>query len=79
MGHFQGDPEVYRDKKEVTLLREKDPIVRMRQYLMKEHGIEEQRLAELENKAKREVDAAYQFARESDYPEPEDALKDLFV
>jgi pyruvate dehydrogenase E1 component alpha subunit len=79
MGHFQGDPEVYRDKKEVTLLREKDPIVRMRQYLMKEHGIEEQRLAELENQAKREVDAAYQFARESDYPEPEDALKDLFV
>ena len=79
LGHFQGDPEVYRDKNEVTLLREKDPIVRMRQILIKEYGIEEQQLIELENKAKQEVEAAYQFARESAYPEPEDALKDLFV
>ncbi|KYD19456.1 hypothetical protein B4119_1572 [Parageobacillus caldoxylosilyticus] len=79
LGHFQGDPEIYRDKNEVTLLREKDPIVRMRRILIQEYGIEEQQLIELENKAKQEVEAAYQFARESDYPEPEDALKDLFV
>jgi TPP-dependent pyruvate/acetoin dehydrogenase alpha subunit len=79
LGHFQGDPEVYRDKNEVTLLREKDPIVRMRQLLIKEYGIEEQQLSELENRAKQEVEAAYQFARESDYPALEDALKDLFV
>jgi len=79
LGHFQGDPEVYRDKNEVTLLREKDPIVRMRSILLTEHGIEDMQLAELEQRAKQEVDAAYQFARESKYPEPEDALKDLFV
>ncbi len=79
LGHFQGDPEVYRDKNEVTLLRQKDPIIRLRNYLLNECGVTEETIAQLENKATFEVDQAYAFARESDYPKPEEALEDVFV
>jgi acetoin:2,6-dichlorophenolindophenol oxidoreductase subunit alpha len=79
LGHFQGDPELYRDKNEVSLLRDKDPIVRLRNLLISEQNIAENDLDIIENKAKQEVDAAYQFARSSNYPNPEDALKDLYV
>jgi TPP-dependent pyruvate/acetoin dehydrogenase alpha subunit len=33
----------------------------------------------IETEAKTEVDEAYKFARESNYPEPEEALEDVFV
>lgn len=63
----------------MSLLRDKDPIVRLRNLLISEQNIAENDLDIIENKAKQEVDAAYQFARSSNYPNPEDALNDLYV
>lgn len=79
LGHFQGDAEVYREAGEVEKLKEKDPIKKMREYILAEGIADEDTLKDREEKVKKLVDEAYDFARESDYPEPEDALKDLFV
>ncbi len=79
LGHFQGDPEVYRDKNEVKELRENDPIPKLREKLIGEYGVSETEIEEMEQRAKAEVDEAYRFARESEYPAPESALEDLFV
>lgn len=79
LGHFQGDPEVYRDKEEVPHLKEKDPITKLRNHLISENNLSEDDVVKLENRAMLEVDEAYQFARESEYPKPEAALEDLFV
>ena len=78
LGHFQGDPELYRDQDEVPQLREMDPILQVRELLLAEDVTNEAALVELEARAKKEVDDAYTFARESADPEPEAALEDVF-
>ncbi len=79
LGHFQGDPELYRDKNEVPTLRLNDPIEKLKEKLLDEENLSLEEIAEMESKAKKEVDEAYQFAWESAYPDPEDALKDVFM
>src|SRR5690625_2271375 len=79
LGHFQGDPELYRGEDEVPTLREKDPIPRLKEYILSEGLANEEELGERENRVKKLVDEAYQFARDSAYPKPEAALEDLFV
>ncbi|GAA5344156.1 thiamine pyrophosphate-dependent dehydrogenase E1 component subunit alpha [Planifilum fimeticola] len=78
LGHFQGDPEIYRDPEEVPSLRKKDPIDRLRTLLIKEHTVSSEELEQLESRARGEVDEAYEFARSSPYPDPTEALEDVF-
>ncbi|MBB5179813.1 pyruvate dehydrogenase E1 component alpha subunit [Planomicrobium koreense] len=78
LGHFQGDPELYRDKAEVPGLREQDPILKLRNSLVEAKGATEKELQKIEKRVKQEVDEAYQFARDSNYPAPEAALDDVF-
>ena len=79
MGHFQGDPEVYRPEGEVERLKEKDPIPRFRSHLEEQGMLTAQEAEALEAEARREVDDAVEFARASDFPEPEEALDKVFV
>lgn len=78
-GAFEGDPEVYRPKEEVEQLRAKDPIKRVKDQLIAWGWLSEDEYASLLSKAKAEVDEAILFARESPYPEPEEALRDVFA
>lgn len=78
LGHFQGDPELYRDQEEVPSLRKLDPIEKLKQQLMQEHRVTEEEIREMEERALREVEEAYQFARDSAYPDPHAALEDVF-
>ncbi|WP_374058351.1 thiamine pyrophosphate-dependent dehydrogenase E1 component subunit alpha [Bacillus aquiflavi] len=79
LGHFQGDPELYREKSEVPYLREKDPIILLGRKLVEEYHLDVSEIKEMEKRAAKEVDEAYQFARDSEYPKPEAALEDLFI
>lgn len=79
LGHFQGDPELYRDKAEVPGLRQLDPILKLRNMLLEAEQVSEKEIEKIEKQAKKKVDEAYQFARDSKYPEPESALKDVFT
>lgn len=78
LGHFQGDPELYRDPAEVPGLRQLDPIIKLRKMLAESESVSEKDLEAMEKRAKQEVDEAYQFARDSSYPDPEDAMNDVF-
>lgn len=77
LGHFQGDPEIYRNPEEVPLLRKKDPIVRLKS-LLEEQSVSSGELEQMEIRARQEVDEAYEFARNSSYPDPAEALEDVF-
>lgn len=79
LGHFQGDPEVYRDAQEVPRLKERDPIIRLRDQLLAQGWMTAEQDAEARNAAQAAVDEAIAFARESPYPAPEEALEDVFV
>ena len=79
LGHFEGDPQVYRPKGESEELRRRDPIpalaARLRERGILAAGEEEQ----LREQAKQRVAAAIEFARSSPYPEPREALQHVFV
>lgn len=79
MGHFQGDPQVYRPEDEVAILRLRDPIPRLAAYLKQRGAMSVAEETALVERARRRVDEAFAFARKSDYPAPQDALQDVFV
>lgn len=79
LGHFQGDPESYRPKGESDQLRKNDPIPRLATYLKEGNLIDDDGLQALVHASQQRVAEAYDFARKSPYPEPEDALLHVFV
>lgn len=79
MGHFQGDPEVYLPKDEVAQLKKSDPLEKLSAHLQKQGHLDEAAAARLAEQAKRRVSEAFAFARRSPYPDPQDALQDVFV
>jgi pyruvate dehydrogenase E1 component alpha subunit len=76
-GHFIGDSAGYRSKDEVA--GQKDPIPLYRQRLLDEKVLSSAELESLEGKVKKEVDAAIQFGRDSEYPAPNEALERVFA
>lgn len=78
LGHFQGDPELYREKDEVPSLLKKDPIEKLKSHLINEGIATNEELEQLENEAKNDVNVAFEFARVSESPLPESALEDVF-
>lgn len=78
-GHFQGDPELYRPKDEVAQLKAHDPIKRLGDQLLDQGMASQAELDDLQTAAQADVDAAMEFARTSPYPEPHEALEDVFV
>jgi TPP-dependent pyruvate/acetoin dehydrogenase alpha subunit len=78
LGHFQGDPETYRPKGETDELRKHDPIPALGAELRRLGLIDEAADAALRTRVEARVAAAYDFARSSPYPKPEDALLHVF-
>jgi acetoin:2,6-dichlorophenolindophenol oxidoreductase subunit alpha len=78
LGHFQGDPETYRPKGEVDDLRKHDPIPALGAELRRLKLLDDAADEALHNRAHARVAAAYDFARRSPYPKPEDALLHVF-
>jgi len=69
----------YRDAAEREAWLKRDPITMFRAYLLG-HGVADATALDgLEAEVAAEVDAAVQFAEDSDYPEPSVAFKDLYT
>lgn len=77
-GHFVGDPCVYRDDEEVEMWRKKEPIKRFRKHLIKNEGIDEEVIAEIDKKLEEELKSAVKFAKESPDPEIDVVFEDVF-
>jgi acetoin:2,6-dichlorophenolindophenol oxidoreductase subunit alpha len=76
-GHFIGDSGAYRPEAERKAM--KDPVPTYRERLLAEALLPADQLASLEARVQGEVDAAMRFARESEYPAPEQALERLYA
>lgn len=79
MGHFQGDPEVYRPKGEVESLRRRDPLVVFAQHLRERGLLGNEEAAGVRQKVQARVAAAFAFARNSEYPQADEALQHVFA
>lgn len=77
-GHFVGDPELYRSKEEVNKMKEKDPIIHFEQKVLAEKWLTPEEMQAVRERAEELVKEAVAFAVDSPYPEPEEALQDLF-
>jgi TPP-dependent pyruvate/acetoin dehydrogenase alpha subunit len=76
VGHYIGDPQVYREKDEVRRLRdEKDPITLLRDKL----GLSDEEVEELETEVHEIVEASVEFAKNGTDPKPEDAMKNVYA
>jgi len=79
-GHHIGDPgTAYRSKEEVQEWKEKCPIKRFKEYLTREGILNQNEIEEIEKGVRENVDDAVQFATNSPYPAPEEALEDVFI
>ncbi|WP_028573620.1 thiamine pyrophosphate-dependent dehydrogenase E1 component subunit alpha [Desulfonatronovibrio hydrogenovorans] len=78
-GHGETDPQHYQPKDEIRAWQEKCPIPRLGDLLIKSGVITAAKLEEMESMAGNIVEEAVHFAEESPYPEPHEALEDVYV
>lgn len=71
LGHSKSDPGAYRPKDEVARWIERDPIALLRARLAGEHGVDEERLIEVEQEADEQIERAIEAALAAPYPDPE--------
>ncbi len=72
------DDTVYRSPAEVAEWRERDPITRLRDYLIESGEIDDAEDEAINQDVKREVDEAEAFAEASPLPQAEDALRFVY-
>lgn len=78
LGHWTGDPQVYRTREEVEEWKKKCPIKRLREHLIKNNILSEKEIDEIEKKSQEEVEYAAKFALESPEPDPATVMDDVF-
>ena len=72
MGHFEGDPERYRDDAERALLRERDAILALHEHLVTGGHATVAALDAMEVEIGAAITASVEFARSSPFPDPAD-------
>ncbi|MDA0193674.1 MAG: pyruvate dehydrogenase (acetyl-transferring) E1 component subunit alpha [Bacteroidetes bacterium] len=77
-GHSMSDPAKYRTREEVDEYRKKDPIEQVKNDILTNKIATEKELIAIEAKIKDTIEEAVKFAEESPYPDPSEALKDVY-
>lgn len=78
-GHSKSDPRAYRTREEEKEWREKCPIKRFRKHLIEEEKMTEAEVEKIEREVEDEIERSVEFSKESPFPKPEDALKDVYA
>jgi pyruvate dehydrogenase E1 component alpha subunit len=78
LGHFEGDPDRYRDDEDRRLTRDSDALLRLRGELVAEGHADEAGLDALHAELEAAVDAAVEFARSSPFPDPSDLARYVY-
>jgi pyruvate dehydrogenase E1 component alpha subunit len=78
-GHSSSDPGKYRTKEEVDEWKKKDPIVRIKAYMIEKGIATEAELDELDATSKATVEESVKFAQSSPEPTFESAFEDIFA
>lgn len=77
-GHYEGDPMEYRSDEELEEWRRRDPIDTVETSLVESGHVDEADVEEMREDAIQRIDEAVEFARESDYPDPQTAFEDVY-
>jgi len=77
LGHYVGDPCLYRPKEEAAAWKAADPVPRYGRFLEERGLMSPADFERICAEVHQEVEAAVEFARRSPSPRPEDALEDM--
>jgi len=79
-GHYEGDPQAYRDEAEIAAWKNNnDPVKRFADYLTHKNILTGKLNKQIRDEVATELEDAVAFADGSPFPEPPEALEDLFV
>lgn len=78
-GHSMSDPQKYRSKEEVEEYKQRDPIEQVRHTILDKKIASAKDLAAIEEKVNAQVEESVKFAEESNFPDPSEALKDIYA
>jgi pyruvate dehydrogenase E1 component alpha subunit len=79
LGHSKSDANKYRTKEEIESWKQKDPIKRMRAYLIEKNLFAAGELDAIEARAKQKIEDAVTFAQNSPYPSIDTILDDVYA
>lgn len=78
-GHSMSDPARYRTKEEVEEYKQRDPIEVIRKKILDKGFATEKDLEVIDQRVHQQVEESVQFAEESKFPDPSEALKDIYA
>ncbi|HEX8137707.1 MAG TPA: pyruvate dehydrogenase (acetyl-transferring) E1 component subunit alpha [Pyrinomonadaceae bacterium] len=79
MGHSMSDPGNYRTRAEIEKYQERDPIKLFIASLKEQGVLDDQGLAQIEDRVRAEVEQSVKFAEESPLPAPEELFTDVYA
>ncbi|PNR99414.1 acetoin:2,6-dichlorophenolindophenol oxidoreductase subunit alpha [Petrotoga mexicana DSM 14811] len=78
-GHFEGDPQLYRPKEDLEEAKKNDPVLFAENQLLSKGIVSQEQLEGIKKDITDEINEAIDFARNSPYPEKEEALQNVFA
>jgi pyruvate dehydrogenase E1 component alpha subunit len=78
LGHFEGDPEKYRDDDDRRMTRERDALASLHGLLVAEGHASEGDLESLRAEIEGEISEAVEFARSSPFPDPAEVARYVY-
>jgi pyruvate dehydrogenase E1 component alpha subunit len=78
-GHSMSDPGKYRSKEEVEEYKQRDPIEVVKKAILSKKFATEKDLETIDQRVIGKVEESVKFAEESKYPDPSEALKDIYA
>jgi acetoin:2,6-dichlorophenolindophenol oxidoreductase subunit alpha len=78
-GHFQGDQVTYRTADELELYKQRDPIAALRRAIVDRGMASDDELNAIDARVSQQLDDAWVAAKAAPFPEPEEALTDVYV
>ena len=78
-GHSMSDPAKYRSKDEVEEYKQRDPIEIVRKAILDKKYATEAELEAIDKRIIETVEESVKFAEESNYPDPSEAVRDVYA
>ena len=78
-GHSMSDPARYRSKKEVEEYKEKDPLEVVKKTILEGKIATQKEIDAIDEKVDAQVAESVRFSEESDYPDPSEAMHDVYA
>lgn len=78
-GHSMSDPQKYRSKDEVEEYKQRDPVEVVRKAILDQKMATEKSLEAIDKKVAAQVEESVKFAEESAFPDPSEAMTDIYV